>query len=123
MEKALMVFICLALFVGCASYGNKQITEQDTVDKIVIGKSTKAEVKEILGEPSEVIFTDSGDEDWVYLYTRSTTRASSFIPIVGLVAGGVDTKTNTLRLRFNKEGVVSRIGKGQAKGGAGSILD
>jgi outer membrane protein assembly factor BamE (lipoprotein component of BamABCDE complex) len=122
------VLFCSAILsslflLGCASYGNKQITQQETVEKIEIGKTTKADVKALLGEPAEVIFSDNGDEDWAYIYSKSTVRATSFIPVVGIVAGGADTKTSTLKVRFNKEGVVQKLGKGQTTGGGGSVFD
>lgn len=105
------------------SYGNKQITDYDTIEKIEINKTTKDGVKELIGEPSIVEFNDLGDEDWIYTYTRSKARAASFIPIVGLIAGGADMKTDTLRIRFSKDGIVKKIGKGKATGGGGSIFD
>jgi outer membrane protein assembly factor BamE (lipoprotein component of BamABCDE complex) len=123
MMKSLVAVISLILLVGCASYGNKAIMRKDILDNIVVGKSTKAEVKQLLGEPSNVTFSDAGYEDWSYMYVRSTPRATSFIPVVNIVAGGANTNTNTLTLRFNKEGVLTQMGKGQAKGGAGSIFD
>jgi outer membrane protein assembly factor BamE (lipoprotein component of BamABCDE complex) len=121
-EYALAI-VCIMALSGCASFGNKQITNEDTVSKIKIGQSTKSEVKALLGEPTNVCFMDAGEEDWYYTYTRSTMRPASVIPLIGIFAGGSDMQTHNLTIRFGKDGIVQKIGKGTMTGGGGSVFD
>jgi outer membrane protein assembly factor BamE (lipoprotein component of BamABCDE complex) len=117
-----LAIACIMFLSGCASFGSKQLTSSDIVSQIQVGQSTKSDVKKLLGEPMNVVFVDT-EEDWYYSYTRSTVRPASFIPLVGIFAGGSDMQTYNLTIRFNKDGVVQNVGKGEVKGGAGSIFD
>ena len=120
----LMTLVFAASLVGCAStHGNKKIAEEDVINKIVPGKSTKKDVRNLIGDPIDVQFTDNGEEVWKYHYTRSDVRGTSFIPYAGALIGGTDTKTTTLTIRFDKNGVVKNVGKGGSTGGGGGLQD
>ncbi len=110
------------LFIGCVStgcatakgtVGNKAITDPAVVAKIEKGKSLKADVKTLLGEPSTVDFTDAGFEKWLYTYMETTFRVSAF------GGGGHSIKTTNLTIQFDKEGVVQNFGVGSTTGGGG----
>lgn len=128
-EEAMRVIvsgICLSLallFIGCATAGNKQIAETGTVAKIEAGKSTKAEVKALVGEPTKVTFRDDNTEVWQYVYKRSQMRPASFVPVVKWFAGGVDVTGNNLTIVFNRDGIVQKVGSGSISGGGGSLTD
>lgn len=128
MKKVFSVLLSLSmigmLFLSGCTYavGNKQVANDDAVTQIKIGKSTKSDVTKLMGEPSKVSFTDK-EEIWDYNYTKSQVRATSFIPYVGVFAGGTDTEMHTLTLTFNDRGVVSKIGKGKSTGGGGGLQD
>lgn len=122
MKKLFCLFAAL-LLGGCMSLGNKQITNDETVSQIKNGESTQSDVKTKIGEPSKITFTDNGEEIWDYTYTRSQMRAATFIPIAGALVGGTDMETQTLTIRFNKDGIVKEIGKGRMTGGGGSVFD
>lgn len=111
------------LISGCAAYGNKKITDPTIVAQIEKGKSTKADVKGILGDPATVDFSDTGVEKWIYAYTKHQTRGATFIPVVGMLAGGADIKTDTLIVQFDKDGTVMNVGSGQSTGGGGGLQD
>ena len=121
--RYLLILVSLALLAGCAAYGNKKITDPEIVAKVEKGKSTKANVKEILGNPDTVDFSDTGLEKWIYVYTKHQTRGATFIPVVGMFAGGADVKTDTLTVQFDKDGVVMNVGGGQSTGGGGGLQD
>ncbi len=104
--------------------GNKQITDSSTVSKIEEGKSTKADVKALVGEPTKVNYKDNGNtEVWEYVYKHGQLRPATFIPVVGLFAGGTDVSGNTLTILFDDKGVVKKVGSGKISGGAGSVAD
>lgn len=78
-------------------------------DRIIEGKTTKAEVKEWLGEPSGITKDKDGNEVWNYSFSNfeSQVRAETFIPIVGGLLGGSDTKQENRMLGITfKRGVV-----------------
>lgn len=57
----------------------------------------------------------------MYVYSEVSTRPSTFIPIVGAFVGGMDTKSNSVTLRFDKDGKLlyyssSEIALGTASG-------
>lgn len=113
---ALSVIVVTAA-CGCAtaksSVGNKAIADQAVVAKIEKGKSRKADVKALLGDPMAVDFTDAGFEKWLYMYTDVSASASAF------GGGSHAIKTSTLTVQFDKEGVVQNVGGGQTTGGGG----
>lgn len=117
-----LIVLLTVLAAGCMSVGNKQLEDPELVKKIVPGTSTKADVRALAGEPTETEFSDTGEETWKYVLTKGQTRAASFVPVVGLFAGGMDMQTHTLTVRF-KGDVVSRVGSGKSTGGAGGVQD
>lgn len=117
-------FLLLAfIFFGCATYGNQAITDQNKISQIQRGVTTKEQVRALIGDPMGVTFTENDDEVWSYLLTKTQVRAAGFIPIVGIFAGGADTQTHTLTIKYDKNGIVKAYGSGKMIGGAGSVFD
>jgi outer membrane protein assembly factor BamE (lipoprotein component of BamABCDE complex) len=121
--KRLSCLLLIFLFIGCATIGNKNILDQDKVSQIKRGETTKTQVREIIGDPSKTTFGENDEETWEYVLSKSQTRAATFIPIVGLFAGGADMQHHTLTIKFNKQGIVKEYGQGKTVGGGGSLLD
>lgn len=119
----IFAFVVLFLAQGCVSVGTKEISDPTKTSQIQIGKSTRADVKVILGDPGKVNFTDNNEEVWEYAYVRGTPRAATFIPIIGIFAGGADAKGDTLTVRFDQNGIVKKMGQGKLTAGGGSVLD
>jgi outer membrane protein assembly factor BamE (lipoprotein component of BamABCDE complex) len=122
MKKMILSLLCL-MIVGCYSMGNKQIMDSSKTSQIQEGKTTKEEVRGSLGEPNHAQPMPNGEEMWMYTYSQSTTRPTTFIPLVGLFAGGMDTKSKSINLLFDANGVLKSYGGGQYKGGGGSVFD
>ena len=91
---------------GCATsaMGSKSIVDPTIVAQIKEGKTTREEVKKILGAPQAVDFTDAGNEKLVYFYSQTK-----------IVMGNIDQKTNTLHVFLDKDGIVQRIGQGETQ--------
>ncbi|HEY9074751.1 MAG TPA: outer membrane protein assembly factor BamE [Desulfobaccales bacterium] len=122
MRKMVLLILCLFI-VGCFSSGNKDIMDYTKTSQIQQGKTTKEEARILLGDPNHTTIMPNGDEIWVYSYTRATARPTTFIPIVGLFAGGTDVKGKTISLIFDANGVLKTASQGQMKGGGGSVFD
>lgn len=124
--SSVLVILAFTLWFGlsgCSTVGNKQILNQNLISQIKPGESSKADVQRLIGEPTKQNYLDSGDTVWEYDLTQSQIRGASFIPVVGLFAGGANIQVHTLTIRFDKRGIVKDLGSGQATGGGGSILD
>ncbi|WP_419307278.1 outer membrane protein assembly factor BamE domain-containing protein [Chromohalobacter israelensis] len=103
-KKILSILVCLSV-VGCASYGKK--IDANTIKQIEKGKTTEAQIVAMLGSPMSVGVTPDGEKILMYMYTKSQAKASTFIPVVGAFVGGADTKTQTLQIWIDENGVVS----------------
>ena len=89
---------------GCA-YGSGQLGKTDSAtieQKLVKGKTTKAEVETLLGDPTSKT-KKNGKETWVYAHASMDNTI--FIPIVGFFAKG---KTKEVHVEFNSRGVMQR---------------
>ncbi|MFM0265577.1 outer membrane protein assembly factor BamE domain-containing protein [Paraburkholderia sediminicola] len=115
MELKQLARVCAILSVtaslfGCASYGNESISDQQKVSQIQVGKTTKGDVKNVLGMPGNVSFADNGDEIWTYQHV--STNAAAYIPFVGLFKNGINE--DNLTVRFSSRGIVKAVGQGKA---------
>src|SRR5205823_5933289 len=94
--RQIILATALALgLAGCASGGNQVLKTQDaaTVDQqIVDGKTTKADLRKVYGDPNQTSFTDGGNEIWTYTYASATAMPQNFIPLVGIFAGGTNVE-------------------------------
>jgi hypothetical protein len=98
--------VCLVtifLLSACASAGTK--VDPQTVSSFVKGRTTVAQAEEALGEPNGTSTTTDGSTSLSYTYAHSSVRASTFIPLVGAFVGGTDTKTQSVVLRFDRNGL------------------
>lgn len=119
------LLIGLLFVIGCTivDFGSERIIQDDILSQIKEGKTTKAEVKTLLGEPFDVSFMANGDEQWKYFYTRSKVKGTTYVPIVNLFESGVDSKTDTLTILISEEGIVKRIGEGGMGTTGGNAFD
>lgn len=104
-----MKYLILALAIiisGCASYGKK--IDSNAVLKIEQGKTTEQEVYALLGKPMSTSIMQDGKKFLMYMHMKSQAKASSFIPVVGVFAGGADTQTDQVQIWLD-DGVVSQI--------------
>ena len=110
----IFILAILAVFVlgACASAGNMAIKEENensVSSRIVEGKSTKQEVVAAYGQPSSSTFTDGGNEIWTYSYAHAYATGASYIPIIGIFAGGTNIQSKTLVIMFDKANIVVRF--------------
>lgn len=115
--RQLLFVLCLATLLavqGCASSGNPKVADFNTSTQIEYGKTTKQEIRAMLGEPNAKKYGANGKEVWVYLYSQAQFKAATFIPLVGLFAGGVDTSGKSLTFVFDENGVLQKRGSGEA---------
>jgi hypothetical protein len=119
------VWLGLALLVsGCVSSGNPSVVDQDRISQIKLNTSTKEDVRRILGRPnsisrhsgsySEILDSPpstslTNTEVWSYAHIDVDVDTATFIPIVGLFAGGATSNVNTFTVVFDEQGIVRPI--------------
>lgn len=103
-----LVFGLLLAALGCSSIGTEQLSQPGVMATIQPGKSM-AEIKAILGEPESKTPLPGG-EIWSYSYGECQVKGSTFIPIVGLFAGGSTGKMRKVNILFGEDGTVKKVG-------------
>lgn len=105
MKKFMTVIISFVL-IGCATVGQK--IDQNKLSQIQEGTTTKQEVEILLGKPYMVSLTSDGKTTMMYQYTKVANRASNFIPVAGLLTGGMDMSQEILQVLIGEDGKVEK---------------
>lgn len=58
------------------------------------------------GPPTPAPESAQGVPCWTYSFARASTKASSFIPVVGAFAGGINAQSQSLMLTFGADGIL-----------------
>jgi len=109
MKRVILFLFAIMFLFGCMTTGKK--INMDNVKKIKVGVSTTSDVVSLLGKPQQITENSDGDIIFEYKYSRSTVKAQTLIPIVGGFVGGVNTQNQTVKIVFDKNGVVKEIYK------------
>ena len=99
------------LTLGCASVGNETLrseSEGTISQKMVEGKTSKAEVRKMFGSPMKTTFTDGGLEIWTYEFSKVSADAVSYIPIVSMFGGSSSGTKKELVVMYDDKGLVKR---------------
>ncbi|MBI4844398.1 MAG: hypothetical protein HY809_08770 [Nitrospirae bacterium] len=104
--------ICIILIAqGCATVGNDSLRKESELSvnaKLIEGKSTKAEVKEMFGSPIQTSYTDGGLEIWKYELSKMSADASSFIPLVNIFTASSSGTKKELTILFDENNIVKK---------------
>ena len=92
----------LSLCSCAVNQGNANIKDFGRYGSLEKGKSDKRAVYQGFGQPHDVWYT-SGDSQWTYYNAQGSMNGASFIPFVGIVAGGMNTNTTTADFFFDKK--------------------
>ncbi len=122
MNKRLMGALLALTVAGCVSIGHK--LDPEKMDQIKKGETTRDQTIALLGSPDQVAKDSDSNVTFSYIYSRSTPKPATFIPIVGLFAGGADIQNQTFLVTFGPNGIVknttSTYGASEADMGAAS---
>ena len=92
------------ILAGCVSSGTK--VTQAQVSAFQVGKTTEAEVLAALGPPNSASVLSDGSKIDVYVHMSAHANAASYVPIVGLFAGGAKGDSDTVVLSFGPNGLL-----------------
>jgi outer membrane protein assembly factor BamE (lipoprotein component of BamABCDE complex) len=113
MKSAILV-ACLALG-ACVSSG--VTVNPDAAAQFKVGETTEAEVIRALGAPTNVTANNAG-RFVTYAGSHVQTRAATFIPIVGALAGGSDVRVSYVQFRFGTDGRLAEITSSETHSGS-----
>lgn len=102
MKNTLAICALLAVIAGCASSGVQVKPDQLTLFKA--GVTTEADVVQALGKPNVSTSSSDGTKTLAYSFAEYKIRGASFIPIVGMFAGGSDINMNSTVFTFDSAG-------------------
>lgn len=121
----LMLAIVMEM-TGCASSDSGTVIivqDPEKLKQLHVNKSTKEQVRKLLGEPQSITMYSNETENWVYQSTHTdytetylAKKALSFVPVpyLGTAAGLVDVgpekieDIHTLSLLFSKKGILKQ---------------
>ena len=115
--RLIYVLVCAAALTACAATGVK-VTE-DHLRSLKTGETTVADVTSRFGPPTTRLVNPDGTVVLLYVYGETKVRAASYVPIVGLFAGGADTRSNTATLRFDQAGKLLAVSSSESQYGTG----
>jgi outer membrane protein assembly factor BamE (lipoprotein component of BamABCDE complex) len=114
-----LAVICFAAITlpGCASKGNESLrkeTELSIGTKLTEGKTTKAEVRKMLGSPLKTSFTDGGLEISTYEFDNVTSDAINYVPVLNWLGSSASGTKKELVILFDRANVVQRYSKSES---------
>jgi outer membrane protein assembly factor BamE (lipoprotein component of BamABCDE complex) len=112
-SSILLTVICFAAITltGCASKGNESLRKETEVSigtKLTEGKTTKTEVRKMLGSPLKTSFTDGGLEMSTYEFNNVTSDAINYVPVLNWLGSSASGTKKELVILFDKANVVQR---------------
>lgn len=121
MQMPYVLFSCVAAFcltlTACSvTYGNKSVASPAVYGGLVPGKSSKTQVYDSLGQPSDVITMKNGVL-WTYRYRKAKNDFLGNVPLFGisLLAGGKNGDVYTVLAMFDRQGVLASRTAAQQK--------
>jgi hypothetical protein len=124
-------FLVLML-VGCASTGNANVKNQELLSQVQMEKSTKADVRRLLGEPNDTMRMSSTVgragkpsemvtlvESWTYVHASAQTSPAAAIPFIGMFFMNTTSESAYFQVGFDAKGIVQQITQGQNKTSSG----
>ena len=105
-RSILLLLSCASIVTLCScsvNQGNNSIKDFGRYSELQKGKSTKKEVHNVFGQPHDVNHVSQSSR-WTYYNLQSSMSGASFIPFVGLVAGGMNDQITTAEFFFSANG-------------------
>jgi outer membrane protein assembly factor BamE (lipoprotein component of BamABCDE complex) len=100
-------FWTLLLLAGCASSGT-MVTEQQAA-QFERGVTIRDQVIAKLGQPNSTTLSSDGTRVDAYVHVHASVNGATFIPVVGLMAGGSKADSNIATFTYDERGVLKAI--------------
>jgi outer membrane protein assembly factor BamE (lipoprotein component of BamABCDE complex) len=102
MRSSTALLCVLLLLTACASSGTR--VQDAALTQFQKGKTTESDVVKVLGVPQMTTTNSDGTRSIAYVYTHAQAKGASFVPIVGLFAGGAKGNINIVTFNFDPMG-------------------
>lgn len=107
MRSLMMGIFCALWMSGCASVGTD--VKDSQLSAFQIGVTTPSDVIRALGAPESEVVSSSGYRSMIYVASHFSTKAATFIPFVGIFAGGAKAQSSTVAIRFDRNGKLAEV--------------
>ena len=105
-KTASTMAIAMCLISGCATIGHE--ISQDDVKTLKVGKSTVSDTIAKLGQPTSQTSNSNGEQILNYTFAYAQARPESFIPFIGPLVGGTDSRHSTTVFVFDNNGLLKK---------------
>lgn len=104
------VVVCVGLLLPSCTfrYGPDSLQDIGRYLALQPGISTTRDVHQRFGQPTDVTVNAEG-QAWLYLHAMAQTHGATFVPYVGLVAGGNTVELTQATFSFDPEGRYLRV--------------
>ena len=103
--KRIIIFICFLGLAGCSTnYGSNEMDDFGRYQNIEKNKSTKQDIFNTFAQPHDVTYFQNQESVWRYYKVSMTTAGATFIPIIGLFAGGNNVDYRVADFYFGADG-------------------
>lgn len=100
--RAIVIGLAMLGTSACATnFGSTQVQDFGRYTQLQKGVTDKRGVHELFGQPQDVNYLQSGESAWTYYRVTMTTNALTYVPFVGMLAGGSDTNTTIATFFFD----------------------
>ena len=98
--------LCWPFVVSCTHLGNPGLDDVNNFMTLKKGVDTKESIYAKFGQPADVNYANSttGSSTWTYVKSDSHPNGWSFVPYVGIVAGGQNQDTTKALFSFDAGG-------------------
>lgn len=101
MRGVVAAFLVLALAGSAAA----KVTADDAA-QFKVGTATLSEIEHKLGKPQATTTNSDGTVVITYVSLRTHVKGATFVPVVGLFAGGASAQMDTVAFTFGPDGVL-----------------
>ena len=105
--------VAAALLLVASAAAGKPVTADDAA-QFKVGVATETDVEARLGKPMVSTKSSDGTAVLVYYAGKTHVKAATFIPVVGLFAGGVQSNTAALTFVLDANGVLKSSSASQS---------
>jgi hypothetical protein len=102
--KRLLIALVASLLITSPAWAHQKEISGEALAALKPGVATYPDVVAALGRPSSETFDSSGVRTIAYSTTRMHIKAATFIPYVGLFAGGATSDVSVVTLSFGADG-------------------
>jgi hypothetical protein len=112
-KSFILIFILSAIsFSSCATnVGNPNVNDFGKLLEMEKSVSTKSDVYDSFGQPHDVDYIANNESMWTYFHSKMTMSGATFVPFIGLVAGGSNADTSIMDFYFDNSGVYQKISR------------